>query len=61
VPGQGVVVEGVKEVQLAFQAAQKVQKRCQNSRFNTLIDLEIAKNAIFYLKVLDKTYSQDVS
>jgi hypothetical protein len=60
VPGQGVVVEGVKEVKQAFPATRNVQKWCQNSRFPTLIDLKIAKNAVFYLKVLNKIYSRDV-
>jgi hypothetical protein len=60
VPGHGVVVEGVKEVKQAFQAARNVRKRCQNGWFPTIIGLRIAKNAVFYLKVLNKIYSQDV-
>jgi hypothetical protein len=43
VPGKGVVVEGVKEVKLAFQAAWNVRKRHKNSRFPALIDLETPK------------------
>jgi hypothetical protein len=55
-----VVVEGVKEVKYAFQAAQNVRKRSQNGWFNVIIDLKIAKNAALYLKVLTKIYTQDV-
>jgi hypothetical protein len=32
----------------------------ENGRFPTLIYLNNAKNAVFYLKVLNKIYSQDV-
>jgi hypothetical protein len=32
----------------------------KNSRFPALIDLKIAKSAIFFLKVLNKIYSLDV-
>jgi hypothetical protein len=60
VPGQGVVLEGVKEVKLAYQDTWNVQKCCQNSRFPALIDLKIAENVVFYLKVLNKIYSKDV-
>jgi hypothetical protein len=31
-----------------------VQKLCQNVRFPSLLDLKIAENANFYLKVLNK-------
>jgi hypothetical protein len=63
VPGPGVVgegVKGVKEVKEAFQAALNVRKRRKNSRFPALFDLKNSKNAVFYLKVLNKIYSQDV-
>jgi hypothetical protein len=60
VPALGVVVEGVKEVKEAFQAARNVQKRRKNGRFPALVKLKIAKNAVFYFKVLSKMYSQDV-
>jgi hypothetical protein len=45
-----------------FQAAQNVWKPHQNSRFPALtcIDLKTAKNAIFYLKALNKIYFWDV-
>jgi hypothetical protein len=42
-----VVVEGVKEAKEAFQAARNVQKKCQNDQFPALIELKIAKNAVF--------------
>jgi hypothetical protein len=35
------------------------QKRRKNGRFPSLINLKIAKNAVFYLKVLSKIYSKD--
>jgi hypothetical protein len=44
VPGPGVVVEGVKEVKKAFQAAWNVQKW----PFSRIFDLKIAENAVFY-------------
>jgi hypothetical protein len=57
VPCQGVVVEGVKEVKQAFQAARNIRNWRQNGRFPALIDLKIAENAFFYLKVPNKIYS----
>ncbi len=57
---QRLVVEGVKEVKQAFHATGDVPKRCQNGQFPSLIDLKIAENAVFYLKVLNKIYFQDV-
>ncbi len=35
-------------------------KTAQKRPVPTLIDLKIAKNAVFYLKVLNKIYSRDV-
>jgi hypothetical protein len=35
-------------------------KTAKNGRFPALIDLKIAKKAMFYLKELNKIYSQDV-
>jgi hypothetical protein len=35
------------------------QKWRQNSWFPAIIDLKIAENVVFYLKVLNKIYSQD--
>jgi hypothetical protein len=52
VPGQGVVVEGVKGVK----SSHKLSGMYENGQFPTLIDLKIAKNAIFYLKVPKKIY-----
>jgi hypothetical protein len=46
VPHPGVVVEGVKEVKFAFQAAQNIQKWHKNSRFQALFALKITKNAL---------------
>jgi hypothetical protein len=60
VPGLGVVVEGVLKVKQAFQAARNVQKRRKNGYFPALLDLKNAKNAVFYLKLLNKIYSQDI-
>jgi hypothetical protein len=60
VPGQGMVVEGVKEVKKAIQAAWNVLKQCQNSQFTTLNDLKNTENVVFYLKVLNKINSRDV-
>ncbi len=60
VPGHEAVVEGVKEVKQASQVAQNVQKRRQDGRFAALVDLKIAENAVFYLKVLNKIYSRNV-
>jgi hypothetical protein len=48
------VVEGVKEVKQAFQAAQNVRKRHEKGSFPALIGLKITKTAIFYLKYLTK-------
>jgi hypothetical protein len=53
VPGPGVVVEGIIEVILAFQAPQNIQKRRKNGWFPSLIDLKNARNAVFYLKVFE--------
>jgi hypothetical protein len=53
VPGQGVVMEGVKGVKYS----PKPPRMCNNGekrRFPALIDLKIAKNTVFYLKVLNK-------
>ncbi len=57
VPGPGVVVGVVKEVKKAFHVFREVRKQRQNRRFPALIALKIAKNAVFYLKVLNKIYS----
>ncbi len=53
VPDPGVV-EAVKEVKEAFQAPRNVRKRRKYGRFPELIDLKNTKNAVFYLKVLNK-------
>jgi hypothetical protein len=50
VPCLGHVMEVVKEVKLAFQAAQNVQKRLKNDRFSALIDFKNAKRRRFLLK-----------
>jgi hypothetical protein len=47
VPGPGVVVERVKEVKEAFQAAWNVLKQRKNGRFPALIDLKNSENAVF--------------
>jgi hypothetical protein len=61
VPGGGVGVEGVIEVIEVFQAGRRcIPKWRKNGRFPSLIDFKNAENAIFYLKVLNKIYSQDV-
>jgi hypothetical protein len=56
VPGQGVVVEGVKYVP-------KPPEMCENgdktSGFPAIIYLKITKNGVFYLKVLNKISSQE--
>jgi hypothetical protein len=54
------MVGGVKEVKEAFQAACNVRKRHQNGQFSALFALKIIENAIFWLKLLNKIYSQDV-
>jgi hypothetical protein len=58
VPGPELVVEGVKEVKYDFKAARTIQ-RLKNGQFPALSDLKNAKNAFFYLKVLNKIYFQD--
>jgi hypothetical protein len=47
VSGQGVVVEGVKGVKQAPQAAQIVKKWCQNGRVLALIDFKLPKMQFF--------------
>ncbi len=56
VPGQGVVVEGVKGVKYA----PKPPWMYKNGRFLALIDFKTAKNAIFYLNILNKLYFWDI-
>jgi hypothetical protein len=46
--------------QISLHAARNILKQHINRCFPALVDLKIAKNAIFYLKVLDKIYSQDI-
>jgi hypothetical protein len=55
-PGQGVVVEGVKGVKCAPKPP-GMYENSKKGRFPALIDLKITKNTIFYLKVLYKIYS----
>jgi hypothetical protein len=50
VPHLGVVVEGVKEVKQAFQAAQNVPQRRKNCQFPILIDLKNGDIAVFLFK-----------
>jgi hypothetical protein len=53
VPGQGVVLGGVKGVKYS----PKPPRTCKNGekrRFPALIDLNIAKNTVILLKVLNK-------
>jgi hypothetical protein len=50
VPGQRVVVEGVKEFKKALQAARNVQKLRKNGRFNALIDLKNRRKRHFLFK-----------
>jgi hypothetical protein len=47
VPSLGVVVEEVKKVKKAFQAALNVQKRRRNGQFPALIDLKMPKTLFF--------------
>jgi hypothetical protein len=62
VPGPGVVVEGVKKAKKDFKAARNIQNSAKMAGFwfPALIDLKNAKNAVFYLTVLNKIYSQDI-
>jgi hypothetical protein len=62
-PSHGVVVEGVKEVKKAFQATRNVQNGAKNGAKNGLhlITLKMQKMLFFYFKVLNKTYSRDVT
>jgi hypothetical protein len=57
VPGQGVVVEGVKYVPKPPEMYENGDKTCG---FPALIDLKIAKNAVFYLKVLNKISFREI-
>jgi hypothetical protein len=62
VPGQGVLVEGVKEANKS-PAGRNTQNGTKNGRFPAFFGLKyrkIAKNAIFLSKVLNKIYSKDV-
>jgi hypothetical protein len=45
-----MVVEAVKKVKEAYNAARNRQKRLKNGRFPALIDLKNAQNAGFLLK-----------
>ncbi len=57
---QGEVVEGVKRVKKNKPPKPPIMyKNGAKLRLPPLIDLEIAKNAVFYLKVLNKIYSGD--
>jgi hypothetical protein len=50
VPGQGVVVEGVKGGKYAPMPAKIHKKGTKNRRFPILIELKIVENAVFSLK-----------
>jgi hypothetical protein len=56
-----MVVEGVKRRQISPQAGQNTKKDTKNGKFPALFLLKITENAVFCSKVLNKTYSQDVS
>ncbi len=45
-----------RSIKMCPQAARNVKKWQKNGWFHTLIDVKIAKNAVFYLKVLTKIY-----
>jgi hypothetical protein len=58
-PGQGVVVEGVKEDKYVRKPPEMYQNSEKTEWFQALIDLKIAKKAIFYLKILNRIYFRD--
>jgi hypothetical protein len=51
---------GSQRSQINLQSRPEYRKRHKNGRFPALIDLKNAKNAVFYFKILNKIYSQDV-
>ncbi len=57
-PGSGG--GGSERSQISLQSILNMWKRCKNRRFPTFIDLKSTKNAVLYLKVPNKIYSQDV-
>jgi hypothetical protein len=60
VPGQGMVVEGVKLGKNAPMPAEIPEKGAPKiGGFPALLDLKITENAIFHSKVLTKIYSQN--
>jgi uncharacterized membrane protein (DUF485 family) len=59
VPGQGVVVEGVKGVKYTPMLP-GIYVKIKNRRFCVLFGLLIAINVILCSKVLNKIYSRDV-
>jgi hypothetical protein len=59
VPGQGVVVRESKDLNTSPSRPDCTKTVKKLKRFPTLIDLKIAKNAVLYLKVLNKIYSRD--
>jgi hypothetical protein len=59
IPSQGVVVEGNKGVKY-IPKRPGIYENGKKGQSPPLIDLKIAKNTIFYLKVLNKICSRDI-